>query len=76
MAREKEHFRDVVADIVEVTGKRVLGVYDIKKYLKGGHNTAIGYLDGEKTITVFKLASKLIRRRSKNGKKDFNGCGS
>lgn len=60
MAREKEFFRDVVADIVEVTGKRVLGVCDIMKYLGVGYNTAIGYLDGEKTINVFKLASKLI----------------
>lgn len=61
MAREKEHFRDVVADIVETTGKRVLGVYDIKTYLKVGHNTAASYLEkGQKTITVFQLASKLL----------------
>ena len=61
MAREKEHFRDVVADIVEATGKRVLGVYDIKAYLHVGYNTAASYLEkGKKTITVFRLASKLL----------------
>ena len=62
MAREKEHYRDVVADIVERTdGKMILGVYDIKKCLKVGHNKALKYLDGEKTIPVYKLASELLR---------------
>lgn len=60
MAREKAYFREVVAEIIEATGKRVLGVYDIKAYLKVGHNKALEYLDGEKTITVFQLASKLL----------------
>lgn len=58
--REKEHFRDVVADIIDTTGKRLLGVNDIKKYLNIGHNKAAAYLDGEKTITAFQLASKLL----------------
>lgn len=60
MAREKEYFRDVVADIIERTGKTLLGVNDIKKYLKIGHTKAIGYLDGKKTITVYQFAQKLI----------------
>ena len=60
MAREKEFFRDVVADIIEATGKRVLGVNDIKKYLRIGHNKAADYLEGEKNITAFQLARKLI----------------
>lgn len=60
MAREKEFFRDVVADVVEATGKRILGVNDIKKYLHIGHNKAIQYLDGEKTITVHRFAQKLV----------------
>ena len=61
MAREKEHYRDVVAEIVETTGKRILGVYDIKKYLHIGHAKALKYLDkGQKEITVFKFASKLL----------------
>lgn len=60
MAREKEFFRDVVADIKENTGKTILGVNDIRKYLKIGHNKAIEYLDGKKTITVFQFAQKLL----------------
>ena len=60
MPREKAYFRDTLADIVEVTGKRVLGVYDIMKYLKIGHNKAIEYLDGKKTITSHQFASKLL----------------
>ena len=60
MAREKEHFRDVLADIVENTGKRILGVNDIMKYLHIGRTKALVYLDGEKNITVHKFASKLL----------------
>ena len=60
MAREKEFYRDVLADIVEVTGKRILGVYDIKKYLKVGYNRAAEYLDGQKDITAHKFAQKLL----------------
>ena len=60
MAREKEYFRDVVADIVENTGKRILGVNDVRKYLKVGYNKAVKYLDGNKTITAHQLARKLI----------------
>ena len=60
MPREKPYFRDVVADIKESTGKTVLGVNDIRKYLKTSYGKAIKYLDGEKTITVFQLASKLL----------------
>lgn len=57
---EKPYFRDVVADVYEATGKRILGVTDIMKYLKIGHNKAIEYLDGEKTIKIHKFARKLI----------------
>lgn len=60
MAREKAYFREVLADIVEVTGKRVLGTRDVMKYLKIGHNKAVLYMDGEKSITVHKFASKLL----------------
>lgn len=60
MPREKPYFRDVVAEIKESTGKTILGVNDIKKYLKIGHNKAITYLDGQKTITIFQFASKLL----------------
>lgn len=60
MPREKPNYRDVLADVVEVTGKRVLGVYDIKKYLKVGHNKALIYLDGEREITAHRFAQKLL----------------
>jgi hypothetical protein len=60
MAREKEYFRDVVAEIIEETGKKVLCVDDVRKYLKVGTNKAKEYFDGEKRITVFQLASKLL----------------
>ena len=60
MAREKEFFRDIVADIFEITGKRVLGVNDVKKYLHIGHNKALEYLEGKKNITIYQLAQKLI----------------
>ena len=60
MPREKPYFRETVADIIERTGKVVLGVYDVKNYLKVGHNKAAEYLDGEKKITAYQLAQKLI----------------
>ena len=60
MAREKEFFRDVLADIVEVTGKRELGVYDIMDYMKIGYAKSLKYLDGRKKITAHQLASKLL----------------
>ncbi|MBQ6697523.1 MAG: hypothetical protein IJN09_00565, partial [Oscillospiraceae bacterium] len=61
MSREKPYFREVVADIIERTGKTILGVNDLKKFLGIGHNKAVGYLEkGEKTITAYQLAQKLI----------------
>ena len=61
MSREKPYFREVVADIIERTGKTILGVNDLKKFLGVGHNKAVGYLEkGEKTITAYQLAQKLI----------------
>lgn len=60
MAREKPYFREVVAEIQERTGKTILNISDVKKYLKVGHNKAVEYLDGEKSVTVFQLAQKLL----------------
>ena len=60
MPREKPNYRDVLADVVEVTGKRELGVCDIMRYMKIGYNRAIKYLGNEKTITAHKFAQKLI----------------
>lgn len=42
------------------TGKCLLGVNDIKKYLRIGHNKAADYLDGDKKITSVQFARKLI----------------
>ena len=60
MPREKEHFREVLQDIVETTGKRMLGINDIMKYLRVGKEKARVYLDGDKKITAHKFASKLL----------------
>ncbi len=60
MPREKPYFRETLADVIETTGKRVLGVYDIMHYLKIGYNKAIKYMDGAKEITAHKFASKLL----------------
>lgn len=60
MPREKEYFREVVAEISEKTGKTLLGVNDIKSYLNVGYNKAVGYLGGKKQISIFELARKLI----------------
>ena len=60
MPREKEFFRDVVADIVETTGKRELGINDVKKFLKIGQNKASTYMCGKKKINVYEFAKQLI----------------
>ncbi len=60
MAREKEYYRDVVACITESTGKTILGVNDVRSYLKVGYNKAVEYMDGQKKVSVFELAKKLI----------------
>ena len=61
MAREKPYFRETVQLIREELGdKTILGVNDIKKYLRCGYNKAVEYLDGEKTITIFQFAAKLL----------------
>lgn len=60
MPREKPYFRDVVADIHERTGKMMLNAEDIRKYLRTRRENALNYLEGEKTISVYKFASKLL----------------
>lgn len=60
MAREKEFYREVVAEIVEKTGKVELGVRDVMAYLKVGYPKALKYMGGEDKLTVFQLASKLL----------------
>ncbi|MBQ2742319.1 MAG: hypothetical protein IJF32_05890 [Oscillospiraceae bacterium] len=58
--REKPYFRETVADIIERTGKMMLGVNDIRSYLHIGYNKAVEYLDGKPSITVYQFAQKLI----------------
>lgn len=61
MAREKEYFRDIVADISHRSGgKMVFTCKSIQDLLKIGHNKAISYLDGKKEISIYDLARKLI----------------
>lgn len=60
MPREKEHFRDVVADIYEATGKRMLGKYDVMAYLGVGYNKVHKYFGKEDKLNIFKFASKLL----------------
>lgn len=61
MAREKANFRETVADIVEKNGgKYELGVNDVKRFLGVGYNKAVAYMDGNKKITAYQLAGKLL----------------
>lgn len=62
MSREKPNYREVIADISERSGgKMVFNCRAIMSLLKIGHNKAIKYLDGQKEITVYELARKLIK---------------
>lgn len=60
MPREKEYFRDVVAEISEKTGKIELGVRDVMAYMNVGYARAKKYMGRADKITVFQLASKLL----------------
>jgi hypothetical protein len=60
MPREKEFFRDVLADIKESTGKTILTTTDVQKFLKRRYSEARKYMDGQRTITVYQLAQKLL----------------
>lgn len=62
MPREKPYFRDTVNIIQEKIGeeKVLIGVNDIRKYLKCGYDKALEYLDGKDKITIFQFASKLL----------------
>ena len=44
----------------KLDGKVFVGVNDIRVLLKIGHNKAVEFLDGEKTINVYQLAQKLL----------------
>ena len=60
MGREKAYFREVVEQIVEDTGKRMLTATDIQKYLRIRYEKAVKYLQGKKQITVFEFARQLL----------------
>ncbi len=60
MAKEKLCPVEVADDIFNITQKRILGVYDIMRFLKIGYNKAKKYLDGKKEISVYDFARKLI----------------
>ena len=62
MSKEKANYRDVVQDLCERSGgKMVFNCRAIMRVLGIGHNKAAAYLDGEKEITVYELARKLIK---------------
>ena len=60
MAREKEFYRDVLADLKETTGKTILTTSDVQRVIKRRYEEARKYMDGKKTITVYQLAQKLL----------------
>lgn len=59
MAREKPYYREIIADIFERSGgKMVFTCKAIMVLLKIGHNKAIEYMDGKKEISIYELARK------------------
>jgi len=62
MAREKPYYRETINIVQEKIGadKVLIGVNDIRKYLKCGYDKAIEYLDGKEKITIFQFVSKLL----------------
>lgn len=60
MAREKEFYRDVLADLKETTDKTILTTTDVQRVIKRRYEEARKYMDGKKTITIYQLAQKLL----------------
>ncbi len=60
MAREKPYFREVVEQIVEDTGKRMLTATDVQRYLHIRYEKALTYMNRKKQITVFEFAQQLL----------------
>jgi hypothetical protein len=61
MAREKQYYREVVADLSERSGgKMTFNCRAIMSTLKIGHSRAQTYLGGKKDISIYDLARKLI----------------
>lgn len=60
MAREKAYYAEVLADLQKKTSKTILGINDIKQLLRIGYDKAFEFLNGQKTITIYQLASRLL----------------
>ena len=61
MAREKPYYREVIADLYERSGgKMVFNCRAIMAVMKIGHNKACEYLDGKKEISIYELARRII----------------
>ena len=62
MPREKPYFREVVADLVERSGgKMSFNCRSIMQTLKVGRAKALAYLEGEKNISIYDLARKMLQ---------------
>ena len=61
MAREKPYYREVIADLYERSGgKMVFNCRAIMSLMKIGHSKACEMLDGKKEISIYELARKII----------------
>ena len=61
MGREKPYYREVVADLAERSGgKMVFTCKSIMDLLKIGHSKALEIMDGKKDISIYELARKII----------------
>ena len=61
MPREKPYYREVIADLYERSGgKMVFNYRAIMAVMKIGHNKAAEMLDGKKEISIYELARKII----------------
>jgi hypothetical protein len=62
MAREKQYYREVVADLSERSGgKMTFNCRSIMQTLKIGRSKALAYLEGEKNISIYELARKMLQ---------------
>lgn len=61
MPREKPYYREVIADLNERSGGRMMfSCRNIMDLFKVGHSKAIDMLDGKKEISIYELARKII----------------
>ena len=61
MPIEKPYFHEVIADLSERSGGRmVFNCKALMELFKIGYNKAIDMLDGKKEISIYELARKII----------------